>query len=141
VEATRDKEIQAMLKCDRDNQWPLRITVSSRISEKVSASITYLIGWEGCTSTEEWLRTQLSQAATEDGLSELPVVLEGREWGFMLRKENNSFRAISCEQGVDTPKRPGLPTLNLYGPHSEVKARALSLETYEGYANGGSANA
>jgi hypothetical protein len=63
---------------------------------------------------------QLSQAASADGLSELPGVPQ-KEWGFMLRKEDNSFRAVFYEQGVDTPEQPGLPALNLHGPLSEVK--------------------
>jgi hypothetical protein len=72
------------------------------------------------------------EAATTDGLSNLPAIEKGKStWGFTLRKESNSFRAVIYEREVDTPEQPGLPTLNLYGPRAEIKIRALSMEAYE----------
>jgi hypothetical protein len=134
IEATRSKEIQAFLKFGRDSNCPLRVTISCHIFENTSVAITYGIGWEGCTSTEEWFRAQLSRSATEDGLSELPAVSQ-ENWGFTLRKEGNSFRAVFYQQGVDTPELPGMPTLHLYGPLAEIKIRAPSIEAYEACMN------
>jgi hypothetical protein len=83
--------------------------LARKLSENVSVSITYSSSWENCTSNEEWSMAQLTQAATEDGLSAIPEILQKR-WRFKLRKENNSFRGIFYELDVDTPELPGLPT-------------------------------
>jgi hypothetical protein len=81
VEATRDKEVQAMLKCGRDNQWPLRITMACNLSENVAVSVTYSIGRGNCTSNEEWFRARLQKMGSQNcrpssGASSLCVFIE-----------------------------------------------------------------
>jgi hypothetical protein len=68
IEATREKEIKAVLKFGRDSNWPLRITIVAEIYLETSISITYQSGWEDCDSSEAWAWTQFAAAAQAVGL-------------------------------------------------------------------------
>jgi hypothetical protein len=137
IEATSEKEIQAMLKFGRDSNLPLQVTFASVIKENVSASITYPIEWEGCASTQEWFRARFQEAAESDHLSPLPALSRAEStWSFSLRKEWNAFRGIIHEQTESeapcaTREHLELPTLTLYGPRSQVKIRAFTMKDYE----------
>jgi hypothetical protein len=77
IEASRPKEIKAILKFGRDSKWPLKVTLASALNETDSLSITYQIDWEASIweNTEigtEWFTTQFIQKGQEDGLGTLP---------------------------------------------------------------------
>jgi hypothetical protein len=122
-----------MLKFGRDSHRPLKLTLAIVINEQVSVSITYPIATEGCNDTEAWFRDNLTEAATADGLTQPPAFSEANwKWGFMLRKEGHSFRAVIYEKMADgtpcdTPEHTGLPTLTLYGPIAQIKIKAFSM--------------
>jgi hypothetical protein len=89
IEATRPKEIKAILKFGRDFDWPLKITVASALNEIDSLAITYQASWEDYSSnTTEWLVAKFLAAAKQDGLGPLPVwEREGLTWPFYMGVE------------------------------------------------------
>jgi hypothetical protein len=70
IEATRPKEIQALLKFGRDSAWPSRATEASAIDEETSLSVTYKVGWEDCDSSIAWVWNQFWKAAIADGITQ-----------------------------------------------------------------------
>jgi hypothetical protein len=50
------------------------------------------LAWEGFTSNEAWFRANFKVAAEADALAQA-----NNTWGFALRKEGNSFRAVIYE--------------------------------------------
>jgi hypothetical protein len=74
TETTRYKEIQSMLKFGRDSGLPLQLTFASVIRDNVSGPITYSIDWEGCDSSEAWLRAKFQQATEADRLCPVPAL-------------------------------------------------------------------
>jgi hypothetical protein len=98
TEATRPKEIKALLKFGRDSDWQLRVTVASALDEVNSISVTYAIGWEDCTSETDWFWNRFMQAARADGMNPLPVESRhGSTWLTVLRKENNAIAVVLHE--------------------------------------------
>jgi hypothetical protein len=136
TEASRAKEIRALLKSGRDSRWSLTVTVASGLEGKNSISVTYPIDWEGCEAVE-WFLSKFTEATSFDGLQQLPAMTrEGVSWLSVLRKENNSFHVVLCEKGMDgvvvsTPEDPGIPPLILYGPTAEIKLRCAGLDVSE----------
>jgi hypothetical protein len=49
-------------------------------------------------------------------------------WRLALRKEDNAFRGILCEDGAHTPEHDGQQFLLLYGPRATIKLRCTSAE-------------
>jgi hypothetical protein len=139
TEATRPKEVKALLKFGRDSDWPLKVRVPSALYGENSISGAYPIEWEGCVSKVEWFLGKSTGAALRGGLRPLPVeTREGVGSLSVLQKDDNTFRVILCDKGADevvvpTPEDPGIPPLILYGPHSEIKLRCSGLEVAEAY--------
>jgi hypothetical protein len=129
TEASRPKEVKALLNFGRDSDWPLRVTHASSLDGENSISVTYPIEWEGCVSKVERFLAKFSEAAMRDGLQPLPVATrEGVSWLSVLRKEDNAIRVILYEKGADeavvpTPDGTGIPPMLLYGPNVEIKMR------------------
>jgi hypothetical protein len=129
IEATRTKEIRALLKFGRDSNWPLKITLAFTLDEISSISITYSTDWTDCSGKTDWFVDKFKEAAYRDGLAELPVwTRDGIAWLAVLRKENNSIRVVLNEKRADgifvlTPEDPGIPPYLLYGLNVELKLR------------------
>jgi hypothetical protein len=106
IEASRPKEVKALLKFGRDSNGPLKVTLSCALDEINSLSVTYEISWEGISWEDskigtEWFLAQFFRKAQGDGLGALPVwTQEGLSWLAILRKENNSIRVILHERNT-----------------------------------------
>jgi hypothetical protein len=48
IEATRPKEIEALMNFGRDSAWPLKITAAPALDAQISLSITYDVNWDDC---------------------------------------------------------------------------------------------
>jgi hypothetical protein len=139
VEATRPKERKALLEFGRDSSWPRKVTVASALDEINSMSVTYSISWEGCDGSTEWLLSKFDEAAQAGQLTPLSVFArQGLTWTAVLRKENNSFRAVLHEKRVDgiivcIPEEEEIPLYLFHGPRAEIKMRCLNLPVVEQY--------
>jgi hypothetical protein len=104
AEASRTKEIQALLKFGRDSSWPLKITAAVEIDDQTSLSITYGSDWTDCNGTVEWFWSKFMAAAKHDQIL-VPKFFwnEASQWGFVPRKENNSLREVISETREGEP--------------------------------------
>jgi hypothetical protein len=127
TEATRPKEIQALLKFGRDLAWPLKITAASAIDKETSLSITYDSDWDDCDGTVEWIWQKFHLAAQADQIEVPPAFARaGSTWELCLRKENNSLHILVREKLVDgsfpvIPEDPELPSMIPYGPNAIIQ--------------------
>jgi hypothetical protein len=141
IEATRPKEIQALLKFGRDSAWPLRITAASLIDEETSLSVTYEVGWKDCDSSIAWVWNRFKKAAISDGPTQQPAFQrDGVSWDISVRKENNSIRILLREAEKDefrpsTPEDPGLPGMIMYAPNAVIKFRSIAEEVVQKIVN------
>jgi hypothetical protein len=139
TEASRPKEVKALLKFGRDSGWPLRVTLASALDEENSISVTYPIEWEGCRSKVERFLAKFTEAATKDGLQPLPAFgREGVRRLSVMRKEENALRVILYQKGADeivvqTPEHFGIPWMLLYEPDAEIKLKTSGLKTAEAW--------
>jgi hypothetical protein len=102
----------------------------------------YSIDWEGCESKAQWFLGKFMEAASRDGLQQLPVMSrEGAGWPSALKKGDNSLRVVLHEKTADgaivsSPEDPGLPPVILYGPRAEIKLRRAGMDVAEVYLQG-----
>jgi hypothetical protein len=121
IDATRPKEMKAMLKFGRDSKWPLKITIASSLDGINSASVTYTANWDGCDVSMDWSWKQFVKEGTIDNFGPLPVsAMEQFGWLATVRKEGNSIRVILYEknsvgQVVSTPEDSETPICRFYG--------------------------
>jgi hypothetical protein len=144
IEADRPKEIKAMLRFGRDSGWPLKVTMASALNEQSSMSITYALEWDGLEWGDDekakgWFIQRFSQKAYEDGLTQPPGwAREGSALTTSLRKEGNAFRVVLHETNVAidirSPEMPGTPPYLFYGPRAEIKIRAPTLQSLDGWS-------
>jgi hypothetical protein len=141
MEATREKEVKAILKFERDSNWPLSITAASAVEEFTSLSVTYQAGWGGCDSSLAWCWTKFGEAAIADGLTQPPAFQrEWAKWDIPVRKENNSVRVLlrgKTKDGVrvSRPEEPGPPCMVLYAPRAVVKFRSTASDVIQTIVN------
>jgi hypothetical protein len=134
IEATRPKEIKALIKFGRDSAWPLKITATSALDEQISLSITYDVNWEDLGGSIEWVWTKFYAMANADGITQPPAFQRSDvKWALSIRKDDNAFRIIVREQLPDgtwpsAPEDPGKPILLPYAPMAEIKIRSLADE-------------
>jgi hypothetical protein len=125
TEATREKEIHALLKFGRDSTWPLKIAGASALDQETSLSVTYEAGWEDCYSSIAWVWNQFRKAAIADGLTQPPAF----QRDVTVRKGNNTITILLRETAKDgsrpiTPEDTGLPEMILYAPNAIIKLRS-----------------
>jgi hypothetical protein len=145
IEATRPKEIRAMLRFGRDSQWPLKITFASALDEHSSMSVTYALEWDGLEWGDDedsdervrnWFTQRFMEKAYEDGLIQPPGwTRPGSALMMDVRKENSEFRVVIRENNaalnIRSPEMPGPPPFLFYGPKAEIKIRPPSLQSLE----------
>jgi hypothetical protein len=96
IEASRTKEIQALLKFGKDSAWPLRITVATAIYLETSLSVFHRDGvrWDFRVRKEINTIRILMKEYAKDG------------------------------SRPERPEGPGLPVVLLYAPNAEIRIRS-----------------
>jgi hypothetical protein len=122
IEATREKEVKALLKFGRDNQWPTKMTLVSAVSEFNTLSITYDVDWEGI----RWYEDKEEISVTWCWSKFIAKATAEITWTPILRKENNSLWVIPREGQSWMPEDAGPPPMILYGPNAVVKMRSTA---------------
>jgi hypothetical protein len=102
IEASRPKEIQALLKFGRDSAPPLKITAASSLDEQTSLSITCGSDWTECDGTIEWVWSKFTATAAADQARVPPAFNRpGTTWELCMRKENNAMHTLVRERLAD----------------------------------------
>jgi hypothetical protein len=132
IEAARLKETQALLKLGRDNQWPIRMTIVSAVSEYNTISIMYDVDWAGINWQDDevsvkWCWAKFIAKANAEKLSTPPALLrKDITWTPYLRKRNNALWATLKEGQTWGPDDAGPAPMILFGPEATIKMRTTA---------------
>jgi hypothetical protein len=132
IEAARLKETQALLKLGRDNQWPIKMTIVSAVSEYNVISISYDVDWAGIKWEDDevsvqWCWSKFIAKAKAENLTAPPALLrKDVTWTPYLRKSNNSLWITLKEGQTWGPEDAGPAPMILFGPPATIKMRSTA---------------
>jgi hypothetical protein len=118
---TRAKEVQVMLKFERDSDWPLKLTFATVISDRISASITYQIDWTDympdLSQHPDFASGSLYCQEQMGRFSNSPSTMDLSDFQPLVNAEAKQSDLETAEDGAISRLRPIQDGLELWGIH------------------------